>query len=312
MNPLFIQQAIDPTISREQFVEDVECLFRILQEAYGLYEYYGEETFLQAKENVLADLRGDTFDFARALALLRQHLFSFIRDGHFSIGADGSDSAEETVPAYDYAVQYDKLHGMDMIVCKKFWYDTEEERKQLEAFAASGAKYRNEEPLIIDLRDCTGGSEIYIWDFIKGLFAVEPGFSCKFRQKYSPLFREYLSMTAPEFQMEYDGDVEEYEQDVPITETTKKLYVLFNENTCSAGESVIAYLKSFSGTTLVGTHSGGCHVSGNCMTVYLPHSHIQAYFGTGMCLYEKTRNIDAEGGFRGDIRYEEWIEEIAK
>lgn len=75
-----------------------------------------------------------------------------------------------------------------------------------------------------------------------------------------PLFRDHVRMSTPEFQREYDGEVEEYEQDVPITETSKKIHVLINENTCSAGESTIAYLKSFSSTTLVGTHSGGCYV----------------------------------------------------
>lgn len=309
MNPLFIEQKIDKTISKVQFVEDVECLFRVLKEAYGLYEYYGDAPFLQAKENVLALLHDEVFDFNRALKLLREQLNAFIRDGHFSIG---SDEPTESVPDYGYAVKYSKLHDIDVIDCKKFWYDTDEEHEQLEVFAASGAKYKNNEPLVIDLRDCTGGSEIYIWDFIKGLFEVEPGFSCKFRQKYSQIFRENLSMVSPEFQWEYDGDIEEYEQDIPITETSKKIYVLINENTCSAGEGAIAYLKSFSGTVLVGAHSGGCHVSGNCIQIYLPHSHIPVYFGTGMCLYEKTRNIDAEGGFKGDISYEEFIAEISK
>lgn len=309
MNPLFIRQKIDPTISKAQFIEDVECLFRILKEAYGLYEYYGDEIFLQAKENVLIGLRGEEFDFDHSVTLLCEQLNSFIRDGHFTVGPDQST---ESVPDYGYAIKYAKLHGIDVIDCKKFWYDTEDERKQLEEFAASGAKYKNKEPLIIDLRDCTGGSEIYIWDFIKGLFDVEPGFSCKFRQKYSQIFREHVRMSAPEFQMEYEGEIEEYEQDVPITETSKKIYVLINENTCSAGESTIAYLKSFSSTILVGTHSGGCHVSGNCIQIYLPHSHIPAYFGTGMCLYEKTRNIDAEGGFRGDISYDDFLGSITK
>ena len=35
-------------------------------------------------------------------------------------------------------------------------------------------------------------------------------------------------------------------------------------------------------------------------------------FGTGMCLYEKSRNIDAEGGFQADISYEEFIQQISK
>lgn len=36
----------------------------------------------------------------------------------------------------------------------------------------------------------------------------------------------------------------------------------------------------------------------------MPNSHFKAYFGTGLVLYDGDRNIDAEGGFFGDISFE--------
>lgn len=306
MNPILVKQEINSAISKEQFIEDVECLFNVLQEAYGLYEYYGSEFFQKIKENVLTDLRNGSFDLDYGSSLLRKHLYAVIRDGHLTIG-NIRNRVTVSNPNSDYAVKYDKFHGIDVIDCKKFWYDTDDERPQLEDFIARAAQYKNEEPLIIDLRDCVGGSDTYIWKFIKGLFDVEAGFSCKFRQKNSKLFREYIHMYWPEFEEEDDTEIEQYEQDASVIEASKKIYVLINENTCSAGESAIAFLKTITGTTIVGTRSGGCFVCGNCMEVYLPNSHLPAYFGTGMCLYEKTRNIDAEGGFLGDISYEDFV-----
>ena len=304
MNRLFLRQEINFNISLEQFIEDVECLFNILKDSYGLYEYYGDDVFLLAKDKVLADLRGDTLDLERGISALKKYLYAFIQDGHFRIGLNpvSADDAK-----YDYAVRYSKFHGIDVIDCKKFWYDTDVEHKELDDFVANAEKFKNEEPLIIDLRDNGGGSDTYIWEFLKTLFNCEIGFSRKYVQKNSGLFIEYMRTEWPDFKIEFEPGIEQDVEDASIFETSKSIYVLFNENTCSAGESAIAFLKSISGTTLVGEHSGGCFVCGNCMEIFLPHSHIPVYFGTGICLYEKTRNMDAEGGFKGDISYEEFV-----
>ena len=48
------------------------------------------------------------------------------------------------------------------------------------------------------------------------------------------------------------------------------------------------------------------------MTIYLPHTHLPVHFGTGMVLYEKTRNIDAEGGFQADLSDEDFLRMITE
>lgn len=303
MDQLLVRQELNTSITKEQFLEDINCLFETLNTSYGLYEYYGDERFQKAKNDICQKLRDTEFEFNKAVSLLKDELYSFIQDGHFTIGRRTPEPDE---PSYDYAIRYSTLHGIDVIECKKFWYDTKEEREQLDQFVANAVKYRTDDPLIIDLRDNAGGSDTFIWEFIKGLFGVEVGFPMKFIQKNSQLFKDYCRIEMPDWEYEFGPELEIHEEDAAILETSKKIYVLFNENTCSAGESAIAFLKSISGTTLVGTHTGGCFVCGNCIWVNLPNSHIPVRFGTGMCLYEKTRNMDAEGGFKGDISYEEF------
>ena len=56
-------------------------LTRHIVVALPMYEYYGEGTFMRAKENVLADLSMDEFDWKAGVASLQKHLYAFIQDG---------------------------------------------------------------------------------------------------------------------------------------------------------------------------------------------------------------------------------------
>ena len=93
---------------------------------------------------------------------------------------------------------------------------------------------------------------------------------------------------------------------VPKIPNNIRIYVLFNEKTASAAEEAIAILKNIENTICVGTHTAGCASCGNCMEIYLPYSHLKVSFGTTLVLYDGYLNVDAEGGFKGDIGYEEF------
>ena len=300
MEKLLTKRTLCPNISKEDFQADLNCLFEILQTSYGAYDYFGHENFASAKAKVEQVLSSIPFDFHGTISSLNASL-SFIKDGHFRIG-----EADSPALAPDHAVRYSRLLGIPVIDCKKFWYDTDSEREELEQFAASGAQYRDNTPLILDLRDNPGGSDVYMWDFFKGLFGTEPSFPYKYIQKYSPLFRASLRQNGFEEIACFEGDTEVSEEDGQIVSSRKPIYVLINENTASAAESAIAYFKTVESAVLVGTHSAGCFTCGNCITVYLPHSHLPVYVGTGIILYEGDRNVDAEGGFQADLSVHEW------
>ena len=294
MNKLLIKQDINFQISKEEFLEDVDCLFEVLQTSYGLYEYFVHNHVMEARATVTHRLDEVPFEARNAVSILKSEFALFIKDGHFRIGP-----RERQTASSDFAVRYLSYHGIPMIQCRKFYFDSPAEENELEQFSSNYALFQNDEPLIIDVRDNPGGSDIYIWNFIKGLYGAEPDYSCRFVQKYSELFREAA-------QVDKNG-IKVVESDGIVIKSSKPVYVLINENTASSAESVVAYFKTIENAVIVGTHTAGCFSCGNCMTIYLPNSHLPVYFGTGMVLYEKTRNIDAEGGFQADISYEEFL-----
>lgn len=299
---LLTKREVDPAVSRAEFLEDLECLHQLLRDCYGAYDYFGRDRFCAAFDAARREIEAGAWAFSDAVEAVRKHLGSVVRDGHFSVGEAAAGNRPE------YTVRFSELNGVPVIDCKKFWYDTEAERLALEAFVKSAEQFRNDDPLIIDLRDNPGGSDVYIYEFLRGLFGVEPSYPCKFIQRNSPLFLAYLAKGGIEPLSKEDPQVEE--EDGLSIQSGKPIYVLFNGNTCSSGESAIAYLKTVTGAVLVGDHSGGAFSCGNCVQVYLPKSHLPVYFGTGLILYEKTQNIDAEGGFRGEISMEEFQKQL--
>lgn len=294
MNKLLIRQPINENVPINDFLEDIDCLFDVLKASYGLYDYFGEEQFLAAKSAIIQKIMSVPFEFEKAVSIVKDVFSSFIQDGHFQIG---SSSKSDNAPGY--AVRDTVFHGIDMLQCRKFWFDTPTEEKELLEFSRSFVRYQNEAPLIIDLRDNSGGSDVYVWDFITGLFGKEPDYPYKFVQNYSELFCAYANLNK--------HGVKSEESDGVCIKNRKPIYILINENTASSAESAVAYFKTIENSVIVGTHTSGCFTCGNCMTAYLPHSHIPIYFGTGMILYEKTRNIDAEGGFRADMSYDDFL-----
>ncbi len=79
-----------------------------------------------------------------------------------------------------------------------------------------------------------------------------------------------------------------------------------NDNS-SAFEEAIAYFKNIENVTIVEEYTNGSFSCGNCIDFHLPNSHLKAYFGTGLILYNGNINIDAECGFKGDISFEEFV-----
>lgn len=298
MNELLVKKELNEKVTYTEFLEDMDVLFRNLKELYGMYHYFGAEKFEKAQQH-MRELPADAFFLREAIEELKKML-SFIEDGHFYIG-----EAKPYVREYDYAIRYLDYHGVPMIECKKFWADDEEEKRQLEEFGKKGAQYRTEDPLILDFRGNYGGSSEYAYDFLEGLTGCEVGFPRRFLQRWSPLYAEWLKSKGINWTEDdaYDEWVVEKPGRIP---NKKKIYVLFDDRTASAAEEPLAVLQNMENAVLVGEHSAGKGSCGNCIAIYLPHSHIKAYFGTGLLLYDGVRNVDAEGGFSGDISFAEF------
>jgi len=72
------------TVTKEQAMEDAEYLWKAFASAYGGYYYFGDETFKNAHQQVLSDIRGskgNTITYAQFESFLFR-AYSFIKDDH--------------------------------------------------------------------------------------------------------------------------------------------------------------------------------------------------------------------------------------
>lgn len=284
--------------TKSEFIADLDILFDELKNSYGGYEYFGEERFLLAKENVLKQIENG-YSFERAVSALREEFTAFIYDGHFTVDEVPLHHRDRIRPkVYDYAVKVQEIEGIPVFDIKRFYYDTEEEKCQLENFAKSGADYKNCPYLIFDLRMNGGGSDTYLWEFLEGLTGGQPEAPIDFLQKNSDTFVEYVK---EQYDMEIEPGMETYQSEGKMISCGQKIYVLIDRYVSSSGESAIANLKAIEGTVVLGENSGGRYFSGNCIDIFLPNTGLSLYYGTGRVLYNGTQNIDELGGFAPDI-----------
>lgn len=298
MKELIIKKEKNTAATKEEFNADLDILFDELKNSYGGYEHFGEKRFLLAKENVLKQIE-DGYSFENAVSVLREEFTSFIYDGHFKVDGIPLHHRDRVSPKiFDYAVKVQETEGIPVFDIKKFYYDTEEEKLQLENFAKSGASYKNYPYLIFDLRMNNGGSDAYLWEFLVGLTGEELEPPMDFFQKNSDTFVELLKK---EYGEEVELGVETYQSEGKLVSTGQKIYVLIDRYVSSSGESAIANLRAIVGTVVLGENSSGCYFSGNCINVYLPNTGLCVYYGTGRILYNGTQNIDELGGFAPDV-----------
>lgn len=158
MKELIIKKEKNTVATKEEFIADLDILFDELKNSYGGYEYFGEERFLLAKANIRKQIENG-YSFENAVSVLREEFTSFIYDGHFRVDGVLLHHRDRICPkTLDYAVKVQETEGIPVFDIKKFYYDTEEEKLQLEKFAKSGADYKNCPYLIFDLRMNNGGT----------------------------------------------------------------------------------------------------------------------------------------------------------
>lgn len=304
-------------VSREEFILDMEVLFEELKNSYGGYDYFGEESFLNAKQAILHEIHTE-YDFERVVSFMRDEFSKFIFDGHFSIDGKGVMSQKRTkiyddeYKTYDYAVKTYELEGIPVFDIKKFYYDNDEERQQLDDFAKSGSRYKKAPCLVFDLRQNVGGSDTYLYDFLTGLNGEEPDFPMDFRQINSDTFLEWLANNYDGDDYKFDIGILEEKSDGKMLHKDQVIYVLIDRRVASSGESAVANLKTMSGTILVGENTSGCFFCGNCIHIYLPNSGLCVYYGTGRLLYNGTQNIDELGGFAPDVYGAFEVEDVVR
>lgn len=192
----------------------------------------------------------------------------------------------------------------------------------IEKFIEDSVDLRDEDLIIIDLRNNIGGNLINIEKWFKGFTGknlkqdiIESGlytstsvdlsrnkFELKESEPESVKFLCLKEISTYEKQKHFPGWAPiEYEEFQPL-EIDNKIVILMDKNTSSAAEFFIHYLKKLNNVTLVGTNSNGCMLTGNSNSAHLPNSKIPLYISHK--LYMRTDFINLDGlGFQPDL----WI-----
>lgn len=79
------------------------------------------------------------------------------------------------------------------------------------------------------------------------------------------------------------------------TERSGPVFVLQDEGVASSGETAVKFFRTAADTLFVGGPTLGCSLVPNNMYLYLPHSGLQCYFGTGIGFWETGENRDGVG-----------------
>ena len=120
MKELITKKEKNTAATKEEFIADVNILFDELKNSYGGYEYFGEERFLLAKENVLKQIENG-YSFENAVSILREEFTSFIFDGHFTVDEVPLHHRDRIRPkVYDYAVKCRRWTGFRYLILRNF------------------------------------------------------------------------------------------------------------------------------------------------------------------------------------------------
>ena len=157
MKELIIKKEKNTAATKEEFIADLDILFDELKNSYGGYEYFGEERFLHAKENILKQI-GNGYSFENAVSALREEFTAFIYDGHFKVDGIPLHHRDRVSPKiFDYAVKVQETEGIPVFDIKKFYYDMEEEKEVLlEKGSNKKGSKTAENPVLIEADDKKG------------------------------------------------------------------------------------------------------------------------------------------------------------
>lgn len=163
---------------------------------------------------------------------------------------------------------------------------------ELNAFADSGADWRDLPVFVIDLRGNIGGQPAFARRWFEGFAGTVPSPRRSTLIRWSPQngFLEALGDPVPD---EPGGTVLQKTEGAWV-ENDSLIFCLTDQATASAGEWFVRYLSSIEHVVFVGGNTCGATLMTNNQTYYLPHSGLSVGFGTGLTLFSE-ENTDGYG-----------------
>lgn len=161
----------------------------------------------------------------------------------------------------------------------------------LARFSSCGGEYADSPLLIFDVRGNSGGSDTYVSGWFKGWTGTGNPTRGAFAHRYSQ-----LSCRINEFYpAKHMGTYSYYSSPGVWVERDGPVFVLQDKGVASSGESAVELFRMAADTLFVGGPTLGCALTPNNIELYLPHSGLQCYFGTGLSFCETSENRDGVG-----------------
>lgn len=193
------------------------------------------------------------------------------------------------------------VDGIDIITSRSMRYSSESV-DVLKQFASSGAQYRDNRSLILDLRGNNGGNSAYAMSWLQNFLGTEFPVKQMFTQRISAPFCSYVSSPGSLYDSTFstwiDNQHDPWVSQIMEGKQQKNdciLFVLVDKNVVSAAEDFIAWLRTVENVLIVGSNTGGTSVCGNICYFYLPNSKLMVRFGTNLTFYEGLENRDGIG-----------------
>ena len=201
-------------------------------------------------------------------------------------GSTGGNKGGSQEPAFST----DEWEGVPVLTSRRMTIDQPSDKGALEALAACGGEYADSPLLIFDVRGNGGGDDSYVyrwfWDW-----TGENGFF-----PYGTTSRRYTQLSCRIY-----GYPAERMGTYHVTQISKAwinrsgpVFVLQDKGVASSGESVVELFRCAADVLFVGGPTLGCALTPNNMHLYLPHSGLFCYFGSGIDL-RTHENLDGRG-----------------
>lgn len=161
----------------------------------------------------------------------------------------------------------------------------------LERLASCGEEYAGSPLLIFDVRGNSGGRDTYVSGWFKGWTGTGNSTRGAFAHRYSQ-----LSCRINEFYpAKHMGTYSHYSNPGVWVERAGPTFVLQDKGVASSGETAVEFFRTAADTLFVGGPTLGCALTPNNIRLYLPHSGLKCYFGTGLSFCETAENRDGVG-----------------
>lgn len=163
----------------------------------------------------------------------------------------------------------------------------------LQRLAGCGGEYAGRPLLIFDLRGNSGGSDQYIMGWFQDWTGTDNPTRGAFAHRYSQLSCRIMGNDY--YPAKRMGTWGGFFQGGTWAERSGPVFVLQDKGTASSGETAVEFFRMAADTLFIGGPTSGMALVLNNLTVYLPHSGLTCYFGTGLGFCETDENRDGIG-----------------